>query len=77
MTDILVRNVDPELLQRLKDRAALHNRSLQGEVTAILEEAAAYATVEEATREADAIRASFGEQRFSDSAGLIREDRAR
>jgi plasmid stability protein len=39
MKSIHIRNIDPEVLQRLKERAELHHRSMQGEVKAILEEA--------------------------------------
>ena len=38
MSDILVRNISPETLELLKERAKRHNRSLQAEVKTILEE---------------------------------------
>ena len=38
--NISVKNVPDEIVERLKDRAARHHRSLQGEVMAILEDAA-------------------------------------
>jgi antitoxin FitA len=38
--NISVKNVPDEIVQRLKERAARHHRSLQGEVMAILEDAA-------------------------------------
>jgi plasmid stability protein len=40
MAQILLRNVDDALVARLKERAKLNHRSLQGEVKAILEETA-------------------------------------
>ena len=40
MTQILVRHLDPKTITRLKHRAKLHRRSLQGEVKCILEEVA-------------------------------------
>ncbi len=40
MTDILVRNVDPEVRRRLKARAAEKGTSLSVEINAILREAA-------------------------------------
>ncbi|MCF7929363.1 MAG: Arc family DNA-binding protein [Spirochaetales bacterium] len=39
MKSIHIRNIDPQVLQRLKRRAELHHRSMQGELKAILEEA--------------------------------------
>lgn len=38
MAQILVRDIDPEIIECLKLRAKEHNRSLQGEVKSILEE---------------------------------------
>jgi plasmid stability protein len=40
MAQLLVRDIAPETLDRLKLRAKQHNRSLQGEAKSILEEAA-------------------------------------
>jgi plasmid stability protein len=40
MKSIHIRDVDPWVLERLKRRADLHHRSMQGELRAILEEAA-------------------------------------
>ncbi len=39
MSQLLVRNIDPETLDSLKKRAKLHHRSLQGEIKFILLEA--------------------------------------
>ena len=39
MSQLLVRNIDPETLDSLKKRAKLHHRSLQGEIKFILVEA--------------------------------------
>ena len=77
MAQILVRGLDAALVARLKERARENHRSLQGEVKAILEEAAAQAT----SAEIEAILnrwQRYWEQKgkiFSDSAELIREDR--
>ena len=76
MAQLLIRDLDVETIERLKRRAKLHRRSLQGEVRLILEKEA------EASRDdpwalAERIRAAFGGRRFSDSADLIREDRDR
>ena len=48
MAQILVRGLDDTLVARLKERAKLNHRSLQGEVKAILEETAPVATKAEA-----------------------------
>lgn len=76
MAQLLIRNLDVETIERLKARARLHRRSLQGEVKLILEHEAA-ASKEDPWALADKIRAAFGSRKFSDSADLIREDRDR
>ena len=75
MAQLLVRDLDPETVRRLKERARRNRRSLQGEVRTILEREAAWAG--DAWELVDRIRASFGGRRFSDSAALVREDRDR
>jgi plasmid stability protein len=77
MAQLLVRDVEPETIDRLKLLAKQHNRSLQGEAKLILEEAAQRMTTEEFRARAKKIRAGFGDKLFSDSAHLIREDRDR
>ncbi|MHB8880367.1 MAG: FitA-like ribbon-helix-helix domain-containing protein [Thermodesulfovibrionales bacterium] len=76
MPHLLIRNLETETIERLKERAKLHNRSLQGEAKSILE-LSAKMTMEEARERAIKIRASFGKKKFTDSAELIREDRDR
>jgi plasmid stability protein len=66
------KNVPDELAQRLKERAALNHRSLQGELMAILESA-------EPSRRSikdmyEMVKAS-GVRTPSESARMIREDR--
>lgn len=39
MKSILIRNVEPRILERLKRLARSHRRSLQGEIHAILDQA--------------------------------------
>lgn len=76
MPDILIRDVSLETVNQLKARAKQHNRSLQGEVKHLIEEA--MKTTGEATLlRTRKIRASFGKKTFSDSAALLREDRNR
>jgi antitoxin FitA len=79
MAQILVRDLDDALVARLKERAKQNHRSLQGEVKAILEEAAPRATRAEALAIVDDWHRYWKEQGkvFSDSAELIREDRDR
>jgi antitoxin FitA len=77
MAQILVRDLDEAVVVRLKERARDNHRSLQGEVKAILEEAAGQATNAEVEAILDRWQ-RYWEQKgkiFSDSAELIREDR--
>ena len=76
MPHLLIRNLETETIERLKERAKLHNRSLQGEAKSILE-LSAKMTMEEARERAMKIRASFGKKKFTGSAELLREDRDR
>ena len=76
MAQILVRDLDTGILERLKVRAKRHGRSLQGEVKLILIEA-----IDLSLREAGAVSARWQKRltgrAFRDSADLIREDRNR
>ncbi len=76
MPDILVRNVKPEAVDRLKARAKQHGRSLQGEVKALLEQAAGLGG-EEVSRMLDGWKQRFAGRTFSRSTDLIHEDRQR
>jgi len=76
MAQILVRNLDPDVVERLKSRARANGRSLQAEVKMILEQGAKVLDMRTARELADAIRKGFG-RTFDDSAELIREDRDR
>jgi antitoxin FitA len=77
MAQILVRDLDDALVARLKERARDNHRSLQGEVKAILEEAAAQASNAEVEAILDRWQRYWRQKgkTFSDSAELIREDR--
>jgi hypothetical protein len=77
MAQILVRGLDDTLVARLKERARENHRSLQREVKAILEEAAAQATNAEVEAILDKWQRHWRQKgkTFSDSAELIREDR--
>lgn len=76
MAQILVRNLDDRVVERLKIRAHRDGRSLQSEVKMILEQAAK-ADMAGARELAEAIRKKMGDRSFDDSAKLIREDRDR
>ena len=75
MAQLLVRDLDPAVVARLKEKARQNQRSLQGEVNAILEEAAARATRDEALAMIDEWQRKWGDRVFSDSTQMIREDR--
>jgi antitoxin FitA len=78
MAQILIRDLDPALVERLKARARRNHRSLQGEVKAILEEVGKPPmTREEMLATFDKWQEYWRRQgkMFSDSAELIREDR--
>jgi plasmid stability protein len=77
MARVLVRDLDAAVVERLKARAQLHGRSLQKELKAILEEAAAKSSWTEASSAAERVRQMLGDRQFSDSTELVREDRDR
>lgn len=77
MAQLLVRNLDPEIVERLKQRAKRHKRSLQGEAKFILEEATMRMSVEEAREVALSWQKRLAGREYSDSAEMIREDRER
>ena len=76
MSQLLVRGLTPETVERLKRQARLNRRSLQGEVKTILEEAVAYSG-KEALAVALEWRKRLPGRRYGDSARLVREDRNR
>ncbi|MFM8552000.1 MAG: FitA-like ribbon-helix-helix domain-containing protein [Nitrospiraceae bacterium] len=77
MAQVLVRQLDDRVVERLKRRAKEHGRSLQSEVKTILEEAAP--DYEAAWKRIERFRARLegSGRRFSDSTELVREDRDR
>jgi plasmid stability protein len=76
MAQILVRDLDEDVVARLKARARGQGRSLQAEVRTILEEAAKLDS-SGARALVRRIRRRFQGRAFVDSADLIREDRER
>ncbi len=76
MPDVLVRNIDDTILLKLKDRAERNGRSLQNELVQAFRLFAEDSTVsDEAT--AARIKKALRGRSYSDSAVLVREDRAR
>ncbi len=72
--NLSIKNAPDDVVQRLKARAARHHRSLQGELLAILEEAAQpprQVTVEEVLAEARRLQLTTP----AESAAMIRADR--
>jgi plasmid stability protein len=76
MSQLLIRNLEDETIQKLKDRAKSHNRSLQGEVKLILE-AVARQPDELPLAIAEQWQGYFAGRSFSDSTEQVREDRER
>lgn len=76
MAQILVRDMDDKVVDRLKSRAAEHRRTLQAEVKVILEEAARLDRAA-ARRLAEQIRSRTAGRQTSDSTDLVRELRDR
>jgi plasmid stability protein len=74
---ILVRNLEPEVIARLKEQARSNGHSLQAEVAHILRAAAEKKTMAEARADAERVRQMFAGRAFPDSAALLREDRDR
>jgi plasmid stability protein len=77
MASVLIRDLDPAVVDRLKARAEENGRSLQKELKALLERAAAEATWAEARADIARVRKRFAGRQFSDSAELVREERER
>jgi plasmid stability protein len=76
MAQVLVRDLEKKVLERLKERARSHGRSLQAELKVILERAAAMDMIE-ARDLARKVRRMLAARRHSDSADLVAEDRRR
>lgn len=77
MAQVLVRQLNEKVVDRLKKRAKEHGRSLQSEVKTILEDAVP--DYERAWKRIDSLRLRLKRsgRKFSNSADFIREDRDR
>ncbi|MET0554204.1 MAG: hypothetical protein ABW221_14275 [Vicinamibacteria bacterium] len=76
MSQVLVRELAPETVRRLKARAAASGRSLEAELRLILEQAARHDPAR-ATARAATIRQRLAGREHSDSTDLVAEDRER
>lgn len=75
MATVTIRNLDDEVVEKLKRRAKAGNRSLEAEIRRILSQSASQISREELIQLADRIRAMTPEVPQSDSTRLLREDR--
>ena len=76
MAQVLVRDLRPETVGRLKAQAKRHGRSLQAELKVLLETASRQSALE-ARALADRVRQRLAGRSHSDSVELLAEDRAR
>ncbi len=75
MANVTIRNLDDEVVARLKDRAKVNKRSLEAELRTLLSEAVNRPSHEEFRKLAARIRAMTPDVEQTDSTLLIREDR--
>ena len=76
MAEVLIRDLAPATVSRLKERAKRRGRSLQAELKDLLETASRQSALE-ARALADRVRLQLGGRRHSDSVELLAKDRAR
>jgi plasmid stability protein len=76
MSQVLIRDLEPTVIEKLKQRAAAHGRSLQAELKTILEQTARHSSVDYKA-EAAALRKRLAGRRHSDSGVLQARDRRR
>ena len=77
MASVTIRNLDDEVVARLKDRAKTNKRSLEAELREILTRSAGSMTQEELIAFAKRVAAQTPDVPQTDSTELIREDRDR
>ena len=78
MAQVLIRGLEENVVQRLKDRAQANGRSLEAELRFVIEQAASFDAKMAETRELAARwRRRLAGRKFSDSADLVAEDRRR
>lgn len=76
MAQILIRGLDQQVVDQLKNRAALDGRSLESEVRSILESAASF-SAHEIRRVSRRWQEQFAGRKMADSVEFLREDRRR
>ena len=78
MANVLLRDIPGEVLNKLKNMAKAHNRSLQQELRVVLENTAGQ-TLPDVFQKTSELRKELRKKavRFTDSAKLLREDRLR
>jgi plasmid stability protein len=76
MAQVLVRDLDDRVVEKLKARAKRNGRSLEAELRLILEQSVR-ADLAEARRLAERIRRQLSGRDHSDSGDLVSEDRRR
>ena len=76
MAQVLIRDLPPETVSRLKERARGHGRSLQAELKELVETASRQSGLE-ARAVADRVRLRLAGRHHSDSVELLAKDRAR
>jgi plasmid stability protein len=77
MATALVRDLDDNVYERLKWRAAGNNRSLEAELREILVTASKQVDMVTARKAADAMRQRLRDRPFSDSGEFLAEERVR
>ncbi len=78
MATVLIRNIPEEVLDKFKNMAKSHKRSLQQELRVVLEKTVDQSSHDISEKAID-LRRKLRKKavRFTDSARLLREDRAR
>lgn len=75
MATVTIRNLEDEVVEKLRKRAKASNRSLEAEIRRILSQSASQISREELIQLAEHIRDMTPEVPQSDSTLLLREDR--
>ena len=76
MSQILVRNLEADVVEKLRLRAKRHGRSLQSEAKQILTKSAGMPAAE-AQKVSRQWHKELAGRKFPDTAGLLRQDRTR
>lgn len=76
MTNILIRDLDEQVVERLKQRAKRHHRSLQAELKRLVESAAQF-SMTETKQVSRGWHKNLSTKTHTDSVDLLHEDRKR